>query len=473
MPQTLIAQPEKLKTGQYEQLENKRVTSTVLLLQEMQQTNDLQRRQSLFEQAADQESSHISEVLNGRVSTKFDFETSGGQLYFLQPSGVTKWYEMHNNGYQRASALAIEDGRFEFYAQLSKAELDNAQKQEELIQVGDPFAMVELSLAGDDLASAEMLKKIGRDPELRRAFLRVSVYDGARFSIYSESIDGMDRIDGLDIARGWGKWEEAKIGLAHSSSSVDILNNPIILSGQELPIDEMHTLAAELVEAYDERLRLRTGKIHRSGRSPEDSVHTYEFVLNNPDLMNAHMEGLCDMAKSNLDAQDLAKYSEDLRYDIMSSFKKRLEGTWVDSGSLGQSVADAGASERAAGTTYFGCDGAVGAGTNIANGGYANNGEKSLMDLSGKKIQCGNSNCKKKVVVPDSDLIAGKLSCTECGLQLDVCTGEMKFKKDSENKAAKITSQESPLAKWNREYDEKKRLDKLQLEHETQLADAA
>jgi len=458
----------------YQELERRRDASSVLLLREMQETEDLRLKRELFEQAADQESSHISEALNGKVSTRFDFDARGGKLYFLQPGGVTDWYEMHHNGYARAKALAENDPQLAFYRRISKAELENAATQEELLKTGEPFAMVELSLAGDDLAPREALKKVGRDPELRRAFLRVSVSDGQKFSIYSESLDGVTVEDGRDIASGWGLWQNSKMSLEPNASSVDILANPIILKQDELNLEHMHTLAERLVQAYDDRLQAKTGQTYRSGRSPEQALRTYEFVLNNPDLMNAHMEGLCHLAGSNFDLKVLADYANDLRYDIMASYKQRMEGKWIDKGNLAESVAGAGASERAVGTEFYGCDTTVGS-NNIANGGYANSEGKSLMELSGKKIQCANSDCKKKVVVPDSDLIEGKLTCSECGLQYDVCTGTSKFKKVSRPEKPEV-KQESPLTKWNREYElnkTQKKLEKLRLAEEAKLANSA
>lgn len=454
------------------ELEARRDASSVLLLREMAQAEGLQQKRELFEQAADQESSHISEVLKGKVSTRFDFEVSDGRLYFLQPGGVTSWEEMHQNGLARAEALAL-DPNYAFYRDLSEAELNNARRQEELIAQAKPFAMIELSLAGTDLASPAVLRDLGRDPDLARAFLRTSVYDGSGFHIYSESIDGLSPIDGRGIATGWGMWSEAKVNLGTDATSVDILKAPIILTEVDLAAEDMHHLPKKLVEAYDDRLLKRTGQRHSSGRRLEDSIHTYEFVLNNPDLVNAHMEGLCDLAASDLDVYELARLANDLRYDIMSSFKKRMNGTWVDKGSLAESVADAGAAERANGTTFYGCDTAVSASANLApNAGYANanEGQKSLMELAGKAVRCANKDCGKKVIIPSKDLERGVLSCSECGLHYDVCTKKSWFEK-----AISANQEElSPLAKWNREYDQNQAIKKAErLAKEADLAKAA
>jgi hypothetical protein len=243
-----------------------------------------------------------------------------------------------------------------------------------------------------------------------------------------------------------------------------------MLDESQLSIDEMHNLADGLVAKYDNLQFHKTGKLHKAGLNPE-GIDTYRFVKENIDLMNVHMEGLLELSSRKLAVDVLANQSNDLRYDIMASFKRRMEGTWTCEESLAQSVSDAGAGERAAGTSFYGCDTVVSASNvNVSNTGYVNSGsnEKSLMELSGKKLRCTNKSCKKEVVVPDNDLREGKLSCNECGLVYDVCNKESSFR-DVGNKTEE--AEESPIAKWNREYDIKRaqaKLEKIRLAEEAE-----
>jgi hypothetical protein len=471
---TIEANPILADQAKYAELETRRDISSVLLLREMYNTDDLDHRRHLFDQAADQEASHISEVLNGTVRTDYGFDVHNGKLYLLQPNGVTDWQEMHKNGAQRAKLRAAIDPRFEPYAQIAEAEVEESSTQEEIVRRGEPAALVKLSLCGSDVMGSEQLAQIGRDPNLQRAFLRVSVFDGQKLRIYSRSIDRMALNDGRGIAGGWGVFDRPKADMAPDASSIDILKTDIILDESQMNIDDMHNLADRLVGAYDELQYDRTGKVHKAGRDPE-GIDTYKFVTDNWDLMNAHMDSLCDLSARELPMAVLAQTANNIRYDIMASFKQRMDGTWVSKGSLAESVAEAGSGERAIGTQFSGCDTVVGAGLNSANSGYVNGGEadKSLMRLSGQKIRCTNTNCKKEVVVPDSDLQKGILSCKECGLTYDICTKKTSFKRA---KADAAEEEESPLTKWNRQYDLKKeqeKLEKLRLAQEAELANAA
>jgi hypothetical protein len=85
------------------------------------------------------------------------------------------------------------NSEFNFYEKIANAELNEATAQEELINYNKPMAMVTLSLSGDDIATDRALKQLGRDPEQKRAFLRVSWTNGIDKKIHldSRSIDGM------------------------------------------------------------------------------------------------------------------------------------------------------------------------------------------------------------------------------------------------------------------------------------------
>jgi len=105
----------------FAELEQQMDSNSTLLLREMHRTPDefLQRR--LYEQAADQEASLISEVLEGSVVTDFSFTTAEGRLYLIQPNGVTDWQQMHELGVARAEAKAADDSRFFPYVVIALA----------------------------------------------------------------------------------------------------------------------------------------------------------------------------------------------------------------------------------------------------------------------------------------------------------------------------------------------------------------
>jgi hypothetical protein len=284
-------------------------------------------------------------------------------------------------------------------------ELDESEMQEAMVSAGVPAVMAKLSLCGNDVMLADRLKKLGRDPDLQRAYLRVSVFDGKDMHIHSRSIDGLSLDDGRDIANGWGIWQTPQMDVEPDASSVDILKNQVYFEGDQMDIAQMHRLADGLVSAFDTLQTKRTGKLHKAGRTPE-GADTYRFVLSNQDLLNAHLGSLSDLAqRKNLPIGHIAAVSNDLRYDIMSSFKQRLEGTWVDLGGLGESVAAAGDIERQAGTQYGGCDTVIGNQT-AEMAGYLNGGGQTPGRAERQKI---TRELREEVV--------GKGACIACGAE--------------------------------------------------------
>ena len=389
------------------ELEQQMEVNSILLLKEMHRATDHNLQRRLFEQVADQEASLISEVLDGTVITDFKFETQDGKLYLLQPNGVTDWQEMHHNGVLRAQAKAAEDPGFKPYVEMSKAELEESQMQEAMVRDGKPAIMVKLSLSGIDVMSADHLEKLGRQPQQQRAYLRASVFDGQEAHIHSRSIDGLNLVDGRGIATGWGTWEQPQMELEQDASSIDILKNQLYFDENQMSVEEMHQLADKLVAAFDALQTRRTGKPHKAGRIPE-GVNTYEFVLDNYDLLTAHLNSMSSLAKGNLPIGHIAAVTNDLRYDIMSSFKQRLEGTWDWGDNLGEAVAAAGALEREAGTQFGGCDTVISA-QNAENAGYVN---AHGSELKTKCVKCPA--CSKIVDLPDKLLKQNIMHCVSC-----------------------------------------------------------
>jgi hypothetical protein len=390
------------------EIEQQMEVNSVLLLNEARQTPDLYLRQRLYEQAEAQETTLFSEVLNGSVNTDFAFETEDGKLYLLQPNGVTDWQLMHRHGRLRAGAKAAENPAFQPYEQIAEAEYEEARMQEAMVRSGAPAIMAKLSMCGNDVMSAAQLEEIGRHPELQRAFLRVTVFDGQKLHIHSRSIDGLNLADGRGIATGWGTWETPEMDLSPDASSVDILQNQLYFGEDRMSIGQMHQLADKLVGAYDGLQTRRTGRIHKAGRCPQ-ATETYKFVLDNRDLLNVHMASLAELAaRRDLPLAYLADITNNLRYDIMSSLKQRLDGTWVDTGGLSESVAAAGDIERAEGTQYKGCDTVIGSKT-AENTGYVN---AQNHEVNSKCVKCPS--CKNIVDLPEELLRKNIMHCVKC-----------------------------------------------------------
>jgi hypothetical protein len=313
---------ETLKT--LDQLEQARITHSVSLLKNIYNCLDLAHQKTLYEQAANLEASHISEVLAGETRTKFEFDSREGKLYALQPEGVTDWEHLHQNGVYRATLMARENPGFEFYARIAEAELEEARAQEAMVKRGVPSTMLAISLCGNDVASPQNLRLVGRDPELQKGYLRAGVFDGHKMHLYSYSKDNFTLEEARQILRRLG------VNVQPDANSIDILRARPQLPGAQ------HDLLEKLV--------------------PPQSTDAYKFVLEQSDLLDVHMSGLDYLAQQNMPDDILAEQTNQLRYNIMSSFKQRLEGSWIDLGDIQDSVAYAGDIEREAGTQFAGCD---------------------------------------------------------------------------------------------------------------------
>jgi hypothetical protein len=101
----------------------------------------------------------------------------------------------------------------------------------------------------------------------------------------------------------------------------------------------------------------------------------------------------------------VAAATNDLRYDIMSSFKQRLEGTWQDYSSLGESVVAAGNVEREAGTQYGGCDTVIG------------NQTAELAGYQNARGQKPGRADRQEITKNLRENIVGKGGCGSCGAE--------------------------------------------------------
>jgi hypothetical protein len=352
-----------LETLSFEELEQVRVNHSVLLLQDAAESYSPEYRQAILEHVYNLEASHISEVLVGETRTQFEFVAHEGKLYAPQPQGETDWQKLHENGVRRARLRAQRDSRFTFYARIAEAELEEAKVQEAMVRKGEPSTLLTVSLCGNDVASSDNLRLIGRDPELQRGYLRASVYDGEKLHLYSYSKDGLTLEGARKILHDLG------VSVEPDANSIDILKEQVHIPGAH------HDLLTKI--------------------APLEGTDCYKFVLEQDDLLDRHLAGLSDLASSNLPPNVIAEHTNNLRYDTMSSFKQLLAGSWVDLGNLDDSVAYAGSVERSLGTEFPGCDTIVTANQNnsVAEAGYVNAYDRLKSRWSWKDGFCQVKEC--------------------------------------------------------------------------------
>ncbi len=307
-----------------ESLRAKRVASSVMAFRRAEQEPDPYIRKAIYEHVYDQETTHICEILNGKVETEIPFEVRKGRLTAICEDGPVDWQEFSKNNFLYADLLAKSDSSLKPYLRIAEVEVEEALEQLEIVKAGEPKTTVRLSLCGDDIFSSNALKKIGRLPEKQRAMLRVSVFDGQNLRLYTRSIDGMSLESGKKFLK-----ENFGIELPDRADSVDVLKARPTLDGAH------HELADNLTPS-------QTG------------IDTYKFVINRPDLLKVYLKSLEDLARSDYDFETIVLHANELRNDIMASFSEAFEGKAILA--TAESIAGAGERARQEGKEFFGCD---------------------------------------------------------------------------------------------------------------------
>ena len=184
---------------------------------------DIDIQQCTYEHIYNQETTHLSEILDGVIKTEVDFKSIEGKLFAIDETGPTDWEVFHENNWNYAKLLVQNDQDLKPYLEIAELEADEGYLQAKIVEIGEPKTMAVLSLCGEDILSPKVLTKLGRNPIKQRAMFRVSTFDGQNLKIYSRSIDNMDLKTGQEFLRiNFG------IELSAGAKSTDILKTRVI-----------------------------------------------------------------------------------------------------------------------------------------------------------------------------------------------------------------------------------------------------
>lgn len=367
------------------------------------------------ERQYDEMTSGLAEALKGSLNTHYTFELRGGRLTAKDGELIGR---MLQRGVDEADQLAQSDAFYaQFLPQRSRHEMSELLEQEAMARGETEFnTMVTFSAYGEEyqpLLNESKLKRAGQKPQWQRAMLRLSHWDGQNLHIFTRSIDNSS----LNLLQ-----ETAQRSLGYefrADNSTSMLGERIKLnigdkSWQDLP--------DVIVNHADAILAERLGGKWVQGRSEAEAQDLQAYVLSQTEVVAELINLGRQLALEHTDFESYQASFNSKVYDYVSLLQERLKkGVTEPIVNIQAASAASGALARAEGISYDMCGLIISPDNNQASLGEQT-GFESLGRLEGKKISCPE--CKNKVVVPKKDLEAGKLTCSDCGYGVDVCTGK-------------------------------------------------
>ncbi len=372
-------------------------------------SSDLDRRMR------DEFESSLVESLDGRVNTHYDFAVVDGQVVAEDGERLLIYLD---RAVVQADAMAAGD---DYYADFLPQRTRNERREQVEIErmIADPSlgnTTVVLSPYSEEFDLGDgKLKHAFQRPDCQRAMLRISHYDGSRVHMIVRSLDSSS----LRVIRQLAS-ETFDTDL-HSASSTQIqghINRRVCNS-----TEEAEQLADKIAAQYDLILGMDANFSQGRMISRESDLQN-EIAENHADIIDSLCINTRLLARNSTSFESFKDKLDGLMYDHIALAKGRINGELAEDGVLAEQIISAGEKAAERGDVYNVC-GTILAGNKPAEM-SAKTGLESLMLLSGKMIQCPNTDCRKMVVVDDSLLREGVLQCSHCANTVDVCGDKAK-----------------------------------------------
>lgn len=336
----------------------------------------------------------FAEMLNGSMRTPFEYQFDGHELYARDGSSMRLEFE---KGLEQADRIADRNPNLAFEVRRRRAEIDEYHDMRKMAEGRLPNTMVVVSDFPAELmdSSADIG---GYNVERKQTFLRVLAWDGNRMRMYSQTLDGSNRV-GL---------EAIYQSLGRTPRPGELLSQRLHV---ELDATEQDFLVDKLVAVYDQQLSQQYGGSWRAGRQDNNRLNTYDFVRQQHDLIQyalqqkrrgeLHLYGVAASLEArfqrNLQLQPEAVIS---RYD--NPFHN-----------LGQEIIQASLQARTMGRIFSACGvslgGEAGLAEQLETAGYGNKSDAETRYKFDKKMYCVD--CQAP---PEKD--AKPKWCGPCGL---------------------------------------------------------
>jgi hypothetical protein len=215
----------------------------------------------------------FAEMVDGSMRTPFEYRPDGRELYARDGSVMRLEFE---TGLEDADRIAEARPNLAFEVRRRRIEMDEYYDMLKMSQGRLPNTMIvvsdfppELMDAGHDVG--------GYNVSRQQTMLRVLSWDGSKLTMHSQSLDGSNRqaLEGIYASFG------------QTPRPGELLGQRIHAA---LDIAEQKFLTDKLTGAYDHSLRQQFGGNWRAGRRDESSINTYDFVLEQRDLIQLAMQ---------------------------------------------------------------------------------------------------------------------------------------------------------------------------------------
>lgn len=262
---------------------------------------DLQTNGSIlpetYQQALNEELTYISEGIDRHSHTSFTLQEREELGIVLFQKGEWRSYKgMLMTGLEIAKKEAENDHRKKFLADWAARDLQVGEsiqnlKSGEATSWQSVFPEKERQMYGD-----EFMTECGLQPKRKMGFIyRAERNQNGSITLEAHTIDNSDP---------------------------DAFN-----AVEQLLRDNPQANIESQLEAYDDAMFLKTGKVHKAGRledSSQNNDEAYEFVKQNTALIEYYFEKIKWLAESSLTGNELRQRKERLTYGVWARIKELL-----------------------------------------------------------------------------------------------------------------------------------------------------
>jgi hypothetical protein len=325
-----------------------------------------------------------AEVLDGNMRTSFEYNFDGSELYASDGSPLRPIFE---DAIDDAERLAEQNPNLAFEKGRRLIELDEYEEMLDMAAGHGPNTMVVVSEYPGELNDAEE-DAGGYNHRRKQTMLRViSRTEEGKIRITSQSLDKSDR-DGLEAIYAF---------FGQTPNRGSMLGQRI---REEIDEDRQELLPDELTREYDRTIEAKFGGQYYAGRTPAERENTYDFVIDQTDLLEAFMTDPAEDNKLGFIAEMDNRWQKDKKFKPARNLSPMGSAMRIE---MVRSAMDQQAMlARQENKTYSGCGMTLNAG-NIGSQldalGYGNMDKEKLSWHGGeiKDGKCVNCNEETKV----------------------------------------------------------------------------